>query len=92
MILNGMGSVLPVFSTYDPHRWVYKRVFVADGNFKADHVRQDRAAADLWLSEAGGMDPDRAAYRSFLKTAIEHLTVRSSSFLSCRSEMFIQIE
>lgn len=51
-------------------------MFVADGNFKADHVRQDKAAADIWLSEGGGMDPDRAEYRGFLRTAVERLTVR----------------
>ncbi len=72
MIFNGpvvaLGNVCP--------RWVFRRVFVADGNFKADHVRQDKAAADIWLSEGGGMDPPRWEYRQFLKTAIERLTVR----------------
>lgn len=50
-------------------------MFVADGNFKADHVRQERAAADVWLSEGGGMDPERAEYNEFLKDAVERLTV-----------------
>ena len=57
------------------HRWVYKRMFVTDGNFKADHVRQKKEAGDIWLSEGGGMIPKRDKYFAFLKTAIERLTV-----------------
>jgi hypothetical protein len=56
-------------------RWVYKRIFVADGNFKADHVRQKNEAGDVWLSEGSGMIPRREEYMSFLATAIERLTV-----------------
>ncbi|KAH9483515.1 hypothetical protein JR316_0002983 [Psilocybe cubensis] len=58
----------------DPNRWVYKRVFVADGNFKADHVRSKKPSRDIWLSEGGGMTPDRMEYGEFLKSAIEALT------------------
>ena len=50
-------------------RWVYKRMFVADGNFKADHVRQKSDRENVWLSEGGGMVPKREEYLSFLKTA-----------------------
>jgi hypothetical protein len=56
-------------------RWVYKRVLVADGNFKADHVRQANPGGDVWLSEGGGMIPKQSEYMAFLKTAIEKLTV-----------------
>ena len=56
------------------NRWVYKRVFVADGNFKADHVRQ-KNEDDIWLSEGSGMIPRRDEYFTFLATAIERLTV-----------------
>jgi len=48
---------------------------VADGNFKADHVRQANAAGDVWLLEGCGMIPNRRNYLGFLKTAIERLTV-----------------
>jgi hypothetical protein len=48
---------------------------VADGNFKADHVRQKKEAGDVWLSEGGGMIPKRDEYEAFLKTAIERVTV-----------------
>ena len=46
-------------------------MFVADGNFKADHVRQKTAVQNVWLSEGGGMVPKREEYMAFLKTAIK---------------------
>jgi hypothetical protein len=55
---------------------VYRRVFVADGNFKADHVRPTHPSNDVWLSEGSGMFPKREEYFSFLKSAMERLTVR----------------
>jgi hypothetical protein len=57
------------------YRWVYKHIFIADGNFKADHVRQEKELDDVWLSEGSGMIPKRQEYFSFLATAIERLTV-----------------
>lgn len=48
---------------------------MADGNFKADHVRQKNEVDDVWLSEGSGMIPKRQEYFSFLATAIERLTV-----------------
>ena len=48
---------------------------MADGNFKADHVRQKNESGDVWLSEGGGMIPKRCDYMDFLKSAIERLTV-----------------
>ena len=62
----------------DQNRWVYKHFFVADGNFKADHVRQKRVAPDLWLSDGGGMMTHQVEYKEFLQTAINRLTVSSS--------------
>ncbi len=52
---------------------------MADGNFKADHIRQKTNADDVWLSEGGGMTPKRDEYENFLKTAIER---RTASFFS----------
>jgi hypothetical protein len=48
---------------------------VADGNFKADHVRPVNPSDDVWLSEGGGMFPKRQEYFDFLKTAMESRTV-----------------
>lgn len=56
-------------------RYVFKRAFVADGNFKADHVEQKNGTDDIWLSEGGGMDPKRDEYNDFLLKATEKLTV-----------------
>ncbi|KAF9539540.1 hypothetical protein CPC08DRAFT_651156 [Agrocybe pediades] len=58
----------------DPNRWVYRRQFVADGNFKADHVKAKVPSADVWLLDGAGMDPRRAEYWAFLKTALERFT------------------
>lgn len=50
-------------------------MFVADGNFKADHVRQRNVDSDVWLSDGTGMVPNRQEYLDFLKTALERSTV-----------------
>ena len=59
----------------DCNRWVYQHFFVADGNFKADHVRQINPSSDIWLSEGGGMMSKHEEYQEFLWTATERLTV-----------------
>jgi len=56
-------------------RFVFKHVFVADGNFKADHVQQESSDADIWLWDGAGMAPNQAEYKQFLLDAIERLTV-----------------
>lgn len=61
---------------------MFKRIFVADGNFKADHVRQ-KNETDVWLSDGSGMIPQKQEYLTFLATAIERLTV--SSFIESQS-------
>ena len=58
-------------------RFVFKRIFVADGNFKADHVRQKNSDTDIWLWDGAGMAPNQADYKQFLRDAIERLTVSS---------------
>ncbi|KAH9484634.1 hypothetical protein JR316_0004116 [Psilocybe cubensis] len=68
------GINLPDGWENDPNKFVYRRVLVADGNFKADHVQPKKQSNDIWLSEGGGMIPKREEYHSFLKTAIEKLT------------------
>lgn len=48
---------------------------VADGNFKADHVKQKKKDNDVWLFDGGGMVPNQQDYSTFLKTALEMPTV-----------------
>lgn len=59
----------------DPNRWVYRRIITADGNFKADHVRQISSAEDVWLSDGLGMTTRQSEYKSFLETAWDRATV-----------------
>jgi hypothetical protein len=70
---------LPPDYKQDPNKWVYRRFFVADGNFKADHVRQ-KYVSDIWLSEGAGMFAKRSEYQDFLRNAQERLTVSSLPF------------
>ena len=56
-------------------RWAYRRFFVADGNFKADHVRQKHSDAEYWLWDGSGMMANRQKYAEFLRDAIERKTV-----------------
>jgi hypothetical protein len=56
-------------------RFVFKCIFVADGNFKADHVQQKNSNTDVWLWDGAGMAPNQAEYGQFLQAAIERLLV-----------------
>lgn len=53
-------------------------MFMADGNFKADHVRQKNDETDIWLSDGGGMDPKCKEYDAFLKATFKRFTVCKS--------------
>jgi len=61
-----------------PPRFVYKVVLVADGNFKADHVRQ-QSDRDVWLMDGAGVSPNHDKYFTFLASAIERFTVHKVS-------------
>jgi hypothetical protein len=79
-----VGINLPEDWKDDPNQWVFRRVVTADGNFKADHVRNKSAADDLWLSDGLGMTTRNTDYNTFLQTAFERSTVsvNKSFFLS----------
>jgi hypothetical protein len=53
---------------------------VADGNFKADHVKQ-KTDNDVWLFDGGGMIPNQKEYSAFLKKALEIPTVSRLVFI-----------
>ena len=53
---------------------MFRPVIVADGNFKADHVKQ-KNDNDVWLMDGGGMVPNQKEYANFLKKALEIPTV-----------------
>ena len=62
----------------DPNGWAFRRVLTADGNFKADHVRQKKKANDVWLADGSGMTARRSEYNNFLASAQERTTVSGS--------------
>ena len=64
-----------VLGTQAENRWVFKRVFVGDGNFTADHVQQLLSEDGFWLWDGAGMMPNQHEYIEFIKTAIECNTV-----------------
>jgi hypothetical protein len=53
------------------------RMFVADGNFSADHLRQKNPNSDVWLLDREGMITNRKRYKEHLATAVKHPTVWS---------------
>jgi len=77
-----VGINLPDNWKEDPNRWVFRRVITADGNFKADHVRQKSTTEDVWLSDGVGMTTKNSDYKSFLKTASERNTVSVEKILT----------
>lgn len=55
-------------------------MLVADGNFKADHVKQKETTdPDVFLADGGGMQPNNAEYFAFLEQAFERYTVSNSN-------------
>jgi hypothetical protein len=76
----------------DPNRWVYRRIITADGNFKADHVRQNAPADDVWLSDGLGMTTSRSEYNSFLETAWDRATVSLKSHICWKWVQFPDTE
>ena len=70
-----IGINVPNDWTNDPNPWVFKRVFTADGNFKADYVRQKAPADDIWLYDGLRMTARRTEYASFIETAEERKKV-----------------
>ena len=59
--------------SYHP-RSVFQLQLVADGNFKADYVRQ-KSDGDIWLVNGGEMAPNSEEYFTFLATSIERFMV-----------------
>ncbi|KAF8227597.1 hypothetical protein L208DRAFT_1295946, partial [Tricholoma matsutake] len=64
-----VGINIPENWKDNANRFVFKHIFVADGNFKADHVQQKHSDTDIWLWDGGGMAPNQAEYEVFLQKA-----------------------
>ena len=78
MIHYGNSIRHPLSSIFDlfmfDNRWVYCQFFIANGNFKADHVRQ-WFTPDPRLPEGAGMISKQEDYQESLHTVVERLTV-----------------
>ncbi|PPQ76341.1 hypothetical protein CVT24_008129 [Panaeolus cyanescens] len=66
------GLNLPLTWESDAANPIYRRTFVADGNFKADHIY--RPGDDVALYDGAGMMPRAEEYMDWIKSAIEQST------------------
>ncbi|KAF8219562.1 hypothetical protein L208DRAFT_1128889, partial [Tricholoma matsutake] len=66
-----VGINIPENWKDDENQFIFKHVFVANGNLKADHVQQKNSDTDIWLWDGAGMAPNQAEYKQFLQDAIE---------------------
>ena len=58
------------------------RSFVADGNFKANHLKQSNDEDDVWLTNGEAFMTNVARYHEHLAKAQETKTVNSYSIFS----------
>lgn len=61
------------------------RSFVADGNFKANHLKQKNDASDVWLTNGEAFMTNEGRYQSHLAQAVDSAAVRHH-FVSSRSQ------
>ena len=55
--------------------YLYMQSFVADGNFKADHLKQNNNISDVWLTNGEAFMTNVNRYEIHLQTAIDHKLV-----------------
>ncbi|KAF9541075.1 hypothetical protein CPC08DRAFT_650715, partial [Agrocybe pediades] len=63
------GKNLPDDWKQRSEQWMYRPMWVADGNFKANHVRSAKPDTDFWLMDGGGIAPNRHSYADFILCA-----------------------
>lgn len=59
------------------------RTFVADGNFKAIHLKQKDDESDVWLTSGEGFMTNESRYQMHLETALETKSVGIPLPLPC---------
>lgn len=57
------------------HRYLFMRSFVADGNFKAVHLKQKDDRSDVWLTSGEGFMTNKTRYEMHLDIAKETKSV-----------------
>ncbi|EDQ99434.1 uncharacterized protein LACBIDRAFT_316484 [Laccaria bicolor S238N-H82] len=60
------GVNLPMNWKEDPHPEVFTQFLCVDGNFSADHLKQQNAMDDVWLTSGEGMTTEKEAYKKYL--------------------------
>ncbi|KAF9494655.1 hypothetical protein BDN71DRAFT_1377861, partial [Pleurotus eryngii] len=67
-----LGVNLPDNWKEDENKWVYRRMLMADGNFKADHIRQSTGDKDVWLSPGSSIQkaPCENSFRAIENTLL----------------------
>ena len=55
----------------------FMRSFVADGNFKANHLKQKSDSTDIWLTNGEGFMTENDRYNAHLNAAIDSAQVMS---------------
>lgn len=68
--LNDILAHIP----FSNNRELYTRVFVADGNFKADHLIPKNEVDDVQLTNGEGFMTSEGPYRAHLKDATSRLS------------------
>ena len=74
-----------ICGTHQGHvRNLYLRSYVADGNFKADHLKQKNDDTDVWLTDGEGFMTERSRYEAHLNAAKESTQVIQFPTSDCR--------
>ena len=47
------------------------RIITVDGNFTADHIKQQRGLDDVWLTDSEGMMTAHTRYHTHLAVAVD---------------------
>ncbi|PPR06343.1 hypothetical protein CVT24_002518 [Panaeolus cyanescens] len=83
------GVNLPDDWEEDAGNSIYGRTFVADGNFKADHIAHASGGDDVALYDGAGMIPNSEQYKNYIETVEEERTKASceNTFRAIESAM-----
>ncbi|PPR08267.1 hypothetical protein CVT24_001139, partial [Panaeolus cyanescens] len=85
------GVNLPDDWEKDADNYIYGRTFIADGNFKADHIAHASGGDDVALYDGAGMIPNSDQYKQYIQTVEEVRTKASceNTFRAIESAMAV---
>jgi len=73
--MKSMYNVVIMQCVADIFRLLYRPSFVADGNFKLEHLAMRRLEDDVFLRDGQGHIVGRERYRTHLNAMVERLQV-----------------